>query len=248
MGDYRKISELNSKISKVLEAVGNNAGQFSAIDKDLLTSYIRQLYELTVILQPDSNPPLQPITELASEVENIDVTKVREEKVQTVSSADLHQTQHMEPGLIAGKEAAVPVMNPEVTKTEDTLNKAQSAKEPVIKKSISDLFAEKKDNGGATLNDRYKNQGKEIADTLKHTPIKALKSYIGLNKRVNFINRLFNGAEQQYDDAITQLDNFGSYHDALKYVQQQLTPAYQWKEEEPLVTEFFTLLMRRYLN
>lgn len=248
MSDYRKISELNSKISRLLEAVGNNAGQFSTIDKDLLTSYIRELYELTVILQPEIKPAVQPVTELLPEAENVEAIVVRKEKDQPVSSTDLHQAPFVEPELIPAKETTVPVKDTVITKTEDTVNSKQPAKETVVKKSISDLYAEKKDNGGVTLNDRYKSQGKEIADTLKHTPIKDLKSYIGLNKRVNFINRLFNGAEQQYDDAISQLDNFASYHDALKYVQQQLTPAYQWKEEEPLVSEFFMLLMRRYLN
>ncbi len=87
-----------------------------------------------------------------------------------------------------------------------------------------------------------------IADQLKQTPIKDLKSYIGLNKRFNFISSLFNGSEMEYDEAITRVNSFSNYEQAIQFIQQELMNKHEWKEDDPIVAEFFNLVMRRYLN
>lgn len=247
MSDYSRISELNRKISNVLETAGKHGERFSGIEKDLLAGYMRELYELVLAVQPEGNLPLQPspASPPAMEEKVIITDKATTEQQElTALNQQPIQIETLLPDFI---EEQVPVTRPEVIYRADATGNKPAA-DTSVKKSISEIYAEKKDNGRVTLNDRYKSQGKEIADALKHTPIRDLKSYIGLNKRVNFIHQLFNGSEQQFDDAIAKLDGFGSYHDALQFVQEQLAPVYQWRDDAPLVSEFFTLLMRRYLQ
>ena len=122
-----------------------------------------------------------------------------------------------------------------------------SLKDPSVK-TISDIYADKKENGKATVNDKFKKQGLEIADKLKQTPIKDLKSYIGLNKQFAFMSKLFNADEQLYENSIAKLNSFKTYEEATGYIQSDLLPKLNWSDDEPLVGEFFTLVMRRYLN
>ncbi|MGB3077119.1 MAG: hypothetical protein WBB36_17475 [Chitinophagales bacterium] len=262
MSDYQRISELNSKISFLLEAVRKNGGHFTGIDKDLITNYMRELYELVLAVQPSVNLHAQPAIEIPSVIEKTDpitiadlpkkIEIIPEIVVEPVLSTDKMSVvaNHVEtePELIPDKIAIEPTENSQPK--EEKVPEREVKKNPasVSKKSISELYAEKTEATAGTLNDKYKSQGKEIADTLKLTPIKDLKSYIGLNKRVNFISSLFNGGEQQYDAAISKVNSFVNYQEALNYVQQHIANEYKWKEEEPLVSEFFTLLMRRYLN
>ena len=98
------------------------------------------------------------------------------------------------------------------------------------------------------MNEKYKSEGKIIADKLKLTPIKDLKAYIGLNKRITFINLLFRGKEQQYEEAISKINGFKNYEEASHYIRENLLTVLDWKDDEPTVAEFFNLVMRRYLN
>jgi hypothetical protein len=65
---------------------------------------------------------------------------------------------------------------------------------------------------------------------------------------VTFINLLFRGREQQYEEAISKLDGFKNYDEASQYIRENLINVLDWKDDEPTVVEFFNLVMRRYLN
>lgn len=248
MSDYRRISELNAKISNLLEAVGRSGGQFSSIDKDLVSNYMRELYELVVAIKPASRvqaPAME--TEPVAENRKVEEKKdlPREEEIILPSITEVK----IQPEVIS-VQPETEIRTKEMPAGEKQLIREvkKTLMDSGAKKSISELYAEKKETEKSTLNDKYKNQGKEIADTLKHTPIKDLKAYIGLNKRFTFINALFKGREEQYDAAISRVNSQVSYEEALNYLQQEVMPEYQWKDEEPVVSEFFTLVMRRYLN
>ncbi|MCY7411289.1 MAG: hypothetical protein LH473_13535 [Chitinophagales bacterium] len=220
MSDYQKIKQVSSRIENLLQSVAKSNEKFSAIDKDMLSNYVRELYELIVAINPSHTEVKlptaivieeQPIIEAPKEMNGNGAEKkiiIEEKKIET-----------------------------EIVITKDALPK----------KSISEIYAGKNENG-RSVNEKFKKQGMEIADKLKQTPIKDLKSYIGLNKQFAFMTKLFNGDEQQYESAISKLNNCNSYEEASGYIQSNLLSAFNWSDEEPLVSEFFMLVMRRYLN
>jgi hypothetical protein len=116
-----------------------------------------------------------------------------------------------------------------------------------VKKSIAEIYA-KNGEDKSSVNDRFRKQSPEVADKLRQTPIKDLKAYIGLNKRFAFIETLFNDREQEYEEALARVNGFKSYEEAVNYLRGEVLPKYEWNDEEPLVNEFFTLVMRRYLK
>jgi hypothetical protein len=223
MNDHQKIKHLSEKIGRLLESVEKNNGRFSSIDKDLLTNYVRELYEMIVSVDPQSAP----------------VTSAPAENKMLKSSLYSNNT---EPKLKDEKQE----VNGNGHMNGDEI--ISSPKEIFVKKTISQMYAEKSDSGKSTVNDKFKKQGLEIADKLTQTPIKDLKGYIGLNKQFAFMSKLFNADEQLYEEAIARLNTFKTYEEATGYIQSELLPAYHWNNEEPLVGEFFTLVMRRYLK
>ena len=249
MSDFKSISELVSKINNLLEAVRKNGNQFSVLDKDMATSYVRQLYELTLAIQP---------------VESIN--RSFEKPVVKENPAEVPDSKKMEvpvpeshaPVLEAVKtdkeeisKPAAPLIKNESPKKKDEENIAEQKPEKATvknetKTTISEMYAKKE--GKSTLNEKYKSEGKIIADKLKLTPIKDLRTYIGLNKRITFINLLFRGKEQQYEEAISKLDSFKNYDEASQYIRENLLNVLDWKDDEPAVAEFFNLVMRRYLS
>ena len=149
----------------------------------------------------------------------------------------------IQPIVTNGKE----IPQPEQPLTEESREHNGEHSENGMKKSITEIYAK---NGAekSSVNDRFKKQTPEVADKLRQTPIKDLKAYIGLNKRFAFIETLFNDREQEYGDALTRVNNFKSYEEAVNYLRGDVLPKYEWNDEEPLVNEFFTLVMRRYLK
>ncbi len=246
MSDFVRINELHGKINNLLAAVAKSNGRFSGIDKDLLTGYMRELYELVVAINPESDRSIQATITQPAEMQMPERHPVPE--VVPVIQAVLPEVM-VEP--VKEHESVNPVskVTADTTPVSQPVHGVKPAtKEKAAKKSISEIYAHQQGSDQGTLNEKFKQQGKEIADKLKHTPIRDLRTYIGLNKRFAFINTLFKGQAENYDAVVAKVNNAVSYQEALNYIQQQVMTEYGWKEEDPAVAEFFTLVMRRYLN
>ena len=207
MNELDRIVQLNEKMQRLLEAVSKNGGRFSSIDKDLLSGYVRELYELTMSVRPASSFSSAPTAETTHHQETV----VKKEEIPPPP----HEEEHKQNG---------------------------------VKRTLTEIFADKNENGKTSVNERFRKQSPEIADKLKHTPIKDLKAYIGLNKRFAFIEALFNDREQDYDVSLERVNNARNYEEAMNYIKSEVLPRYQWSDEDVHVSEFLTLVLRRYLK
>ena len=100
-----------------------------------------------------------------------------------------------------------------------------------------------------SLNEKFSGmQNKQsLSDKLKLTPVKDLKSAIGLNQKVTFINVLFKGSDKDFKSAISAINNFGHFSEAKIYISNNLSSKYNWDEQNETVTEFMQLVQRRFL-
>ncbi len=98
-----------------------------------------------------------------------------------------------------------------------------------------------------TLNERFSSLRKDInlADTHLNTPIKDLTKEISLNKKFAFVNELFEGDMERYNQAIQNLNNIGSMEFANKYL-NELKVTLRWDKENSAVSEFIDLVERRW--
>ena len=130
----------------------------------------------------------------------------------------------------------------------------QSQKKTKSKKSSVDLFsahstiADKFKDDKKSLNEKLsvEQSDKSIAAKLHKNPITDLKAAIGINEKFKFINELFEGSLQKYNDEIAKLNEFGSLSDAEKHI-SLLKSEFSWKEGSEAFHELSELISRRYV-
>lgn len=117
----------------------------------------------------------------------------------------------------------------------------------------SDLFggqtiADKLKSETPSLNDRI-TQGRvdqSLAHKMQLKPISDLKTAIGINEKFQFVNDLFEGRIELYNEAINNLNNCNSDTSAQRLL-EDLKAAHNWKEETEAYNKLKTFINRRYI-
>jgi hypothetical protein len=124
-----------------------------------------------------------------------------------------------------------------------TLAQYQPSKKDIkLQKEINDLIGETKE----TLNDRLKEDKKELAHKLKDTPIKDLRKAIGVNDRFVFVNELFRGDETMYERSIKTINGFHILPEAEYWINRELKVKLGWDDYKDSVQHFYHLVRRRF--
>ena len=116
-----------------------------------------------------------------------------------------------------------------------TLSHQQGVKEI---NEISDL--------SESVNDRLKQEKVEVAELLRHEPIKDLRKAIGINDRFVFINDLFRGDEAMYERSIKTINGFNIFPEAEYWINRELIVKLGWDADNEIVRHFYELVRRRF--
>jgi hypothetical protein len=122
------------------------------------------------------------------------------------------------------------------------------------KKSGPDLFTtensvgEKFKDDKKSLNEMLADASgpKNIAAKMQKNPIKDLKTAIGINEKFMFINELFEGSLQKYNENINSLNSQQSQSEAMK-IMDVLKGEFSWKKDSDAYLALADLINRRYL-
>lgn len=99
----------------------------------------------------------------------------------------------------------------------------------------------------SSINDLHKGTDiPSLNDELNKSKIQSLKSAFGLNQRYLFINKLFQGDEMVFSEAINKTDSFTNYEEAVNYLLDSYSEQFGWGEEESTVAELFGMIDRRF--
>ncbi len=124
-------------------------------------------------------------------------------------------------------------------------------------KAIIDLFSDSHSNA---IGDQYrqddnslhqrisgKKEDQSIGTRMQQKGISSLKEAIGVNDKFLFINELFNGNIQAYNEAITKLNNSASLNDAFEYL-NRLNQEFAWdaRRSEQTIEKLAAFVQRRY--
>jgi len=214
----------------------------------------------TAIVEPD--PVIAaPIAEVK--------TPVKEEKIQEVEAAPVIKEEPKEkeiiPPVVIVPPATVPVEEKKIIVPEPTvipepekeekfeLTAEQQEKKTKSKRFSLDLFtnhntvADKFKDDKKSLNEKHSSSQTDnsLASKMQKHPVKDLKAAIGINEKFKFINELFDGSLQKYNDCITQLNGFAGSEAAFKYM-SFLKDEFGWKDNSDAYHELTDLVTRRY--
>lgn len=89
-------------------------------------------------------------------------------------------------------------------------------------------------------------EDKSVASNLMHMPLADIRAAIGINEKFLFINELFGGSLQEYNQAIQSLNQASGEEDALT-IFDDYSGRYNWNPRLPAVTKLKELVKRRYL-
>ncbi|MBN1650239.1 MAG: hypothetical protein JW857_02855 [Bacteroidales bacterium] len=100
-----------------------------------------------------------------------------------------------------------------------------------------------------SVNDTLAKKGddKSVVNKLSNTRIENLKSAIGINDKFYFINELFAGNSQAYEDVIYTLNNFKRFEESLQYI-STLKHRYDWDTDAEAYQKLIHFLERKFVE
>jgi len=128
-----------------------------------------------------------------------------------------------------------------ISEPEPDAERGPRARKPVIEFEDSTPKAASRE-----LNEKLRETTREVAQKLQEVPIRDLRKAIGINDRYLFINELFNGDEAMFERSVKTLNQFSILPEAEFWMQRELRIKLGWKEDNPLVDQFVSLVRRRF--
>jgi hypothetical protein len=214
------------KIITLYKTLSADEKNISPIERDLMLSYVRQLYE-TFLDTPSVSTPLKTVQPepkperfVSPPPEPVRYTPpppapVEQARPEPVRQPAVEQTRYMPPP---------PVEQPRYV--------AQNTSVP---SDVEALF-----EGG--------HSGKELSDRLSNTSISDLSKAFGLNDRLLTQNELFGGSKAVFDEALKDLNNMSSFETAKNSIVSMAT-RYNWtatEDRKKQAKAFIKLVRRRF--
>jgi hypothetical protein len=99
----------------------------------------------------------------------------------------------------------------------------------------------------SSVNDLLKKEVVEVGHILKETPIRDLRKAIGINDRFVFVNDLFMGDEEAFEETLKTINSFRIFGEAIFWIEKEVAKPLGWREEQDSVRNFLQLVRRRFL-
>lgn len=232
------IEILTKDIQEIENIVSNykNYSQIPQIEIDRVLSRIRNLYDSLILLKNASTEPVPEDLEITSQ------TKSETEIKESISAGKTEQPK--DDKLIEVEEEKA------IDSTDDTKSPVKSSQDLPLEKekpvdtkkepeTLADLFLNSKSFRSEELAE--KNPVMDLSSKLQSQPISDIGSAIGLNDKFLFINELFNGNSEKFEETISYLNNAPNFNDAFNYLNEH----FDWEMENPSVQKLLDLARRK---
>lgn len=254
---FEEMENALNELNEQFETIKTHEIRVPQIEIDILMATTRKLYESMAFLNKKNQ--FSDVAELSSVSEKqIPEKEIPEEK-----------TPVEEPHAQTDNQTEAPEETIDFEKvTEDFLSEAESLIEEVpekeaLEEAISEMPNEineevTKEHPSLLLqfedeifsvNDAVatKAEDKSVVSKLSNSRIENLKSAIGINDKFYFINELFKGNSQAYEDVIYTLNNFKRFEDAMQYT-STLKYRYDWDMESEAYQKLIHFLERKFVE
>jgi hypothetical protein len=124
----------------------------------------------------------------------------------------------------------------------DPLREIPTLSHQATVKELNDVIAQ----GEYSLNDKLKENVKEVAHLLTDAPVRDLRRAIGINDRFVFISELFRGDEVMYERSIKTINSFRIFPEAEYWIERELKVKLAWDETRDCTRHFYQLVKRRF--
>jgi hypothetical protein len=222
------IEKLKSKIDNVL---ANNA--VSSLERDLMLDLLKQAY-----LAIEELPIHQAKSEDLQMEPTVLEVKPPEPEPLPVAAPPVYIDPVKESNAVVEPQPATPP-------TKENIEKFHA---PVTDLFGNSSIADKVKKESPSLNEAIisANGDHSLAYQMQLKPIADLRTAIGINEKFQFVNDLFDGQIEKYNEAILNLNNCGSGSEA-KWILEDLKTKYNWNEGNEAFDKIQSFINRRYL-
>lgn len=124
----------------------------------------------------------------------------------------------------------------------DPLREVPTLSQQAIVKELNEVIA----SSEHSMNDRLKEDVKEVAHLLVDAPVRDLRRAIGINDRFVFISELFRGDEVMYERSIKTINGFRIFPEAEYWIERELKVKLAWDETKDCTRHFYQMVKRRF--
>ena len=244
-----EISNLFETCIEQFEQISSYEGRIPQIEIDIVMNNIRNIYERLLMLNKINNAEIKEV-----ESKNVipeKIIKPEKEEIRSFIQSE-KEIKSVNKKTIAEKEfrqAERKISEP--TSSVVSHMESLSQKNKSVGK-VGSLFDQNSDikedeNEIPSINEKLnKSNENSLADKLKQNKVKDLKQAIGINEKFLFINELFEGNLNDYNNAITQLNSLSSKAEADAFIDSELKVKYNWNETSKAQNIFIQLVERRF--
>jgi len=198
----------------------------------------------------ESTPPIVEEIEAEKVIEPVEEVKEEAPEAQPSFSFSLFGSEEPEAATEEEKTESEPQQEEIIEKPKEVLEPKNIVEEKVEKEEeqiASNLEEAIKNRQSSTLNDSFLGQDDDsLGSKLKNTPITNLKSAIGINVKFTFINELFGGNANDFNQSVEAIDLMTSADDARSLL-SELSEKNDWDLEAHSVTQFVEMVERRFM-
>ena len=248
--DVKQAQLILDKINALYKNMSMDANSISAIERDLMLSYIKQLYELFIELSPANNvprsnpgagavqPPPSPSRSYRPPriIEIPDMARQSGQQPPQPSPPPMPEpVPRPQPQPMPEPDPRPEPPRPDVPEVPDGRHAAyQPPAPPLANKQLSALF----EFHNAT----------ELSEKLGERAVGDLTKALAINDRLLYMNELFGRDLNRLNDTLSELNRFNSM-DQAKYVLAPLAEQFNWLEEDrkEVAKDFIRLVRRRYV-
>jgi len=222
--DSQQVKILLEKINSLYKSINLNKGPMVAIERDLMLSYVRQLYEEFL----DADAPKQSAQSLPNIVEE----DIRQAPPQNVNPP---KPTYDPPKVTETPQYAPPPQ--QETPPPPPAPKQETSPPPPPKPRKSGNYE--------VLFDQK--QAKELSEKLSERPITDLTKAFAINDKLLYINELFGRDNESFNETLKLLNRFEGMSEA-KSLLLSVAEQYDWLDEErqEIAQSFIKTVRRRY--
>jgi len=237
--NHKKIKKQINKINAFFESITAD-DEISKIEKDLLLSYIRKLYES--VLDHDDNVVAKP----RKEAKPSKTAEVKKKTAAVPERKPFQRTETAQP-IVEKVEIIAPPQ-------EELVKKAVKPIAPVVtKKTVTSPDSVVVETSKVKLSEKMasifeKSGGSEISDKLGNLPLKDLTKAMGINERMFTIKELFGGNQERFKTVMSDINKLSGYDEAKEYLISGVATELKWDSEAHYkkADKFVKLVQRRF--
>lgn len=231
--DNTKAKIALDKINVLFKNVNLNPNHVSALEKDLLLSYVREFYEA---LLKDTSTTTQPTTSNIPEKPDFEIVTPSKPITPPAAKPKFIEIEEEEPVV-----QSTPIINREPVE--------QPARTPIETKNTFVQEPIKPSGPKAAFEQLFEyKKATELSEKLSESPISDLTRAMSINDKLLYVNELFDRDIEAFNETLKVLNRFDSLNDA-KGLLSNLAERYDWLNGEKIdiSRDFIKLVRRRYL-